>query len=279
MKVAISMHSLHRQFMQGEMCSIDFLKHASRLCVKGVEVADLYLPTDDEDLAAIQSKLQETGLAVACYGIEWVPNGKNERMRSGLKLAQQLGAGCIRILGNTSKHNLTGTEMENMVLRLLDSLLPEIEGKDLVLCFENQSNPDFPSERLTRLLDKIKSPQVKVCLNLANSVLAGEDPQVALDLLQPHIGYVLASDVRVDERAEKKNSPLVGAVFGLGLVPVDILLERLNAQDYQGWLTLEFTGLEEAFFGIEASLKNVHQLLYEFANKGVSASGEAWPTV
>lgn len=277
MKVAIGMLSLQKQLQQGEMCTIDFLKYAARLCVKGVDVVDRFIPKDTEGLLAVQTKLQETALEVVCYGVDY-PKDKNDRARikDSLTLAEQLGAPFIRLLGDLN-HNTSASQAEALVLKALDFLLPELEEKDLVLCLENQGSPAFSSMQLANVLKQIQTDQVKVSFNAANCVLAGENPKVAFGYLQDQIAHIRACDLRYAENAEEQNSPLVGAILGLGLVPVDFLVESLQGQDYQGWIALEFAGAEDAFFGIEASLKNLHKVLYELANKGISASGQAWP--
>lgn len=270
MQVAISMRSVHESLVQGEMSVTDFLKYAASLAVDGVELDDIYL--EDANITQIRELLAETGLKVSCYDIHHgakplQPEDREavlRKIKEELAVAELLGAQHVQIVGEVFKPEVAALYVETLISDLVEMVLPALRGSNLILAVENPASVNFQSHQLAELLRQIGDPQVKIGFNMANSLVAGEDPEGALERLKEHIAHVRAVDVRMADRDEEPQSgSYVGCVFGLGLVPLDKLFQVLQAQGYEGWIALEFTGLEEAHFGTEASLKNLRQSLAE----------------
>ena len=266
------MRSVHKLLMQGEMSIIDFLKYAASLAVDGVELDDFYLQGSKTSFTEIQEVLRETGLKVSCYDIhhQVKPLQTQEReqmldrIKEELAVAELLGAQYVQIVGEVFEPAVAASDVERLILDLVDMVLPALHGKDLVLTVENPASEQFQSHQLAQLLERVGDPQVKIGFNMANALVAGEDPEGALERLKDHIAHVRAVDVRLAHQDEDpQNGSYVGCVIGLGLVPLKKLFQVLQVQAYEGWIALEFNGLEEAHFGTEASLKNLRQSLAE----------------
>ncbi|GEM_PF-1120701 len=278
MKVAISMRSVHGPLLKGELSVVDFLKYAASLAVDGVELDDIYLLGSVPDYPQIQEVLRETGLKVSCYDIhhQMAPLKGQERdealgkIKAELEMAEMLGAEQVQIVGEVFDPAVTASEIESLILELVDIVLPLIKGKNLTLAIENPESAAFQSRHMASLLQKTNDPQVKVGFNMANSLVAGENPEAALERLKDHIAHVRAVDVRLAHRDEESQSGMyVGCVVGLGLVPLARLFSSLYQIEYDGWVSLEFTGLEEAYFGTEASLKNLRQYLDDMQHEAM----------
>ena len=111
---------------------------------------------------------------------------------------------------------------------------------------------------MAMLLDRISHPQVKVGFNMANSLVAGEDPEAALERLKDRIAHVRAGDVRLAQQGEEPQSgSYVGCVVGLGLVPLAKLFRSLHLLGYDGWF-LSLLAWKKPF-RTEASLMNLRQ--------------------
>ncbi len=272
MRVAISMRSVHGSLVQGDMDVIEFLKYAASLAVDGVELDNIYLQDAELDYAAIRDVLTETGLKVSCYDIhhrmETVKGGDRQaaldKIKEELSVAELLGAEYVQIVGEVFESAVKASDIKALILQLVEMILPVLHGKDLGLAIENPKSAEFQSQDMAALLQQIDNPRVKVGFNMANSLLAGEDPETALQNLKNRIAHVRAVDVRLAHQDEEPQiGDYVGCVIGLGLVPLKRLFQVIQAQGYEGWISLEFTGLEEAHFGTEASLRNLRQSLSE----------------
>ena len=170
----------------------------------------------------------------------------------------------MQIVGEVFDPAVSSNDVKALIFQLVDMVLPLLQGKDFILAIENPESVEFQSHHMVELLNQIDNPRVKVGFNMANSLVTGEDPLVALERLKDHVAHVRAIDVRLAHQDEKPQSgSYVGCVIGLGLVPLQKLFQMLKSQGYEGWISLEFTGLEEAHFGTEASLKNLRQCLAE----------------
>ena len=243
MKVALSVCSLRERFLRGELNNVSFLKYAASLGVEGVELCDQYGEVGFGELDEIRQVLAKTRLEVACYAL--TSNFEDiEIIKQGLATALQLGSSCLRLQGDQSS--------PKQVMQVVSRLLPYIEEAEVTVCLEHNG-----------LATALDSPYIKSTFAMADSVLAGERPTSS-------IGHVLASDLRLADSHEESHSVLgadgrhyVGSVLGLGLVPVQDLVRTLWEQNYKGWIAVDFAGLENPLFGIEASLKNLRQYLRE----------------
>jgi sugar phosphate isomerase/epimerase len=75
---------------------------------------------------------------------------------------------------------------------------------------------------------------VGVQFDIANPLVAGEDPLALLEKVRPRVGYVHVNDVR-------RPGVFEFVTVGTGIAPVREVLRRLREQGYAGWV-----GIEEA---------------------------------
>lgn len=258
MKIAISMRSLQGPLLRGELSVSDFIKYTASLGAQGVELLEREMNAEE-----IQAVLTETGLK-ACYTLGCHLNNI-EKVKEGLWLASSLRASCAVVMGpKDQKPELP----ERLASVLLASVLPLAQELNIVLCVENQGYSEYEHKTLHQLLAKLDNPYLKSSFHLANTWLAGEEPLAVLEALGEYLGHVRLTDVRPVQNGEvdclchnHRGECFVSSVLGLGEVPVAKLLQLLQERGYTGWITLEFMGLENPFFGIEASLKNLRQSL------------------
>lgn len=262
-KVAVGMRSVEGLLGQGEMTALDFVKYASRLYVKGVELVGSYLPAQGGELQELGQALQGAGLELVVSAGEPL----KADFQGELDRALVLGAGAFKIAGSS----LSG----EVYPRVLEELLPKVEESGLTLLLENSASPSFGCVQLAELLKRVQSAQVLGSFNIVNSVLAGENPLISLQQLAGKLGQVVAGDLR-RTKSGAEGPGVVGSVLGLGMVPLEEILGQLQAQEYRGWISVEYSGREGVFFGLEASLKNLYELLQLLGQKGITATGETW---
>lgn len=264
-KVAVGMRSVEGLLGQGEMTALDFVKYASRLYVKGVELVGRYLPAQGDELRELAQVLQGAGLElVVCAGEESL----KADFQGELERALALGAGAFKILSSS--------QSGEVYPQILEELLPKVEGTGITLLLENSASPSFGCAQLAELLEQVQSAQVLGSFNIVNSVLAGENPIISLQQLTGRLGQVVAGNLRRTKAPGGEGPEVVGSVLGLGMVPLTEILGQLQAQEYRGWISVEYSGREDVFFGLEASLKKLYELLQLLGQKGITATGETW---
>lgn len=104
---------------------------------------------------------------------------KSDEMRSYIAIARRLSAKILRVA-------LDGPDAATPIDELateFTALLPAAEDAGVRIAIENHFN--YPSDRLVDLLKTIDDNQVGVCLDVANSICAGEWPMETVAKLAP----------------------------------------------------------------------------------------------
>jgi sugar phosphate isomerase/epimerase len=89
-------------------------------------------------------------------------------------------------------------------------------------------------EIFVRVMEGLRDVPVGVQFDIANPLVAGEDPLALLEKVRPRVGYVHVNDVR-------RPGVFEFVTVGTGIAPVREVLRRLREQGYAGWV-----GIEEA---------------------------------
>ena len=169
----------HKGITPGQpMTAFDLLDAASRLGLHVVQYADNMplhlLPDSDLDLLAGQARDAGIALEVGTQPFDVV------RMAHYIEIGQRLGAKILRVA-------LDGPDAARPVSELgqaFTQLLPAAREAGLRIAIENHFN--FPSRRLVDLLAAIDDDRVAICLDVGNSICAGEWPEETVSILAPY---------------------------------------------------------------------------------------------
>jgi sugar phosphate isomerase/epimerase len=118
------------------------------------------------------------------------------------------------------------------------------------------------AERVEKLLDAVDHPNFALTMDMGNFLCVNDDPVAAVKRLAKRAVMVHAKDFHVKPKKQAPGSwlhtptPIAirGAIAGHGNVDIPAQLRALKAARYDGYLSLEFEGLEEPTFAIEAGL-------------------------
>ncbi|MEP3429973.1 MAG: TIM barrel protein [Roseibium sp.] len=106
-------------------------------------------------------------------------------------------------------------------------LIPAAKDAGIRIAIENHFN--YPSPRLVKLLEAISDDQVGVCLDVANSICAGEWPMETVALLAPHTINLHLKDYVIEPDPYGVGFRIYGAPLGQGKTDCQAVL---NAADY-----------------------------------------------
>ncbi len=160
------------------MTAFDLLDVASRHGLRVVQYAD-NLPLHrlpDSDLDMLAGRARDAGIALE-VGTQPFDVA---RMAHYIEIGRRLDAKIIRVA-------LDGPDAARPVSELgkdFALLLPAAGEAGLRIAIENHFN--FPSRRLVDLLAAIDDDRVAICLDVGNSICAGEWPQETVSILAPH---------------------------------------------------------------------------------------------
>lgn len=275
MKLACTPFSLAHNFRSGDMNLRKFIDYCAGLGLEGVDLMDSecypWSWSSPEDHTHYQQWIADAGLEIAAY------NGSNnfaitdpEKHRAQVELVkrsiERTADSCapvLRIFGGY--HASAGGEKEmttergiTLVLKGLENCLPTAEKHGVILALENHGQlPGFSSESLL-ILQHFRSPWLRATFDvgnyLGNSMPEDEDPLAAYEALREYVAHVHLKDVRPPVfDPQRRREP---CVTGLGITPLAAFMDRLKADHFSGFSSLEYSttpALPEAE-GVTASL-------------------------
>ena len=126
------------------------------------------------------------------------------------------------------------------------------------------------SDRIRRLIHLVDRPNFKTTLDTGNFLCVDEDPVAAVKHNLPVASMVHVKDFYV-RRASSYNpgegwfktmsgNHLRGAITGHGDIPLQDILSAIKHSGYDGYISIEFEGLEECKKAARISMDNVRRV-------------------
>lgn len=251
MKLSCIPVSFFNGISSGLMPLEEWLDFAAGLGLDGVECGPLLIqPLGPVSPHEFRKQAELRGLAVSNYtGYSDFthPNREDrerelEAMRAGIAVAKALGAPSLRVLTGQRRPGVSRSEGVAWIVECIRRAAEEADRSGLRLNLENHTKAftwedfDFAmqGEIFLEILERLKDAPVGVQFDIANPLVAGEDPVALFEKVRDRIGYVHVNDV-----ARPGVFEFVAA--GDGIAPVSRVLMELRGLGYQGWL-----GIEEA---------------------------------
>ncbi|MER2006457.1 MAG: sugar phosphate isomerase/epimerase family protein [Psychrobacillus sp.] len=279
MKVSISMYSL-ASTLRGENWSVsDFIDYAKNISLDGVELLDIYWQNPvnkDEEIQKVVEKLHKTNLEVSAYDItnNFVHQNKTERKAEvekvveGIRVAKALDANTVRVFCGDIREGLIYEDCFDWIIEGLKESAKVAEQEKIVLAIENHGLLAGKSQQIQEIIKAVNSPYVKSTFDTGNFLLVHEEPTKAFNVLKTEIAHVHFKDFREKEVHETvkgfrstEGKELIGVIPGDGKVDLTYIVEGLKKQDYQGWLSIEYEGFEDAKLANEEAVRRLRKLL------------------
>lgn len=155
-------------------------------------------------------------------------------VRQYIGIGERIGAGILRVA-------LDAPDAQRPVPELaadFRDLLPELKAAGIRLAIENHFN--FPSRRVVEVLEHVDDDQVGVCLDVANSICAGEWPMETVEILAPHTINLHLKDYVIQPDPYGVGFSIHGAPLGTGRTDIVAVLDAVGRRDmsviYEHWL-------------------------------------------
>lgn len=162
-----------------------------------------------------------------------------------LVIGQRLGAAIMRVALDEADAHLPVVELAEQLRPLLD----RARSSGIRIAIENHFN--YPSPRMVDLLTTLDDPALGVCLDVANSICAGEWPEATVSMLAPFTINLHLKDYVITPDPYGVGFRIHGVPLGKGRAPIRWILDQLAhcPQDMsvilEHWLPLT-EGLEAA---------------------------------
>lgn len=289
MKIAVSSYSFSQALRTGRMNLYDCIVKAKELGFEAIEIVDFNMvATKPEDLTMeeyavkIREKADEVGLKITNFTCIADFQAKDlqeeiDRVKSCIDIAVILGAEGLR-------HDVAHGLSPEGTYQNFDSILPRlVEGVRAVADYGQEKGIKTMSEnhgffaqdvlRVERLMNAVNHPNYGWLVDMGNFICANEDPAKSVGIAAPYAVYVHAKDFLIKPadgqhpgrlfRRSRNGGFFVGTIIGHGNVPVKHCLAALRNAGYDGYIAIEFEGVEDCLLAIEVGKENLERYLQE----------------
>ncbi|MFC0524709.1 sugar phosphate isomerase/epimerase family protein [Pontibacillus salicampi] len=281
MKVSVSMYSLASTVKQENWSVTDFIQYAKSIPVDGVELLDVYWKrreNKDQELAEVKAELVKQGLPVCAYDVtnNFVKASAEERaqevekVKDGIRVAVELNCPVVRTFCGDLNGAITYEDGQRWIVEGLKECAALAEKEHVYLAIENHGLLAGKSGQVKEIISKVDNPYVQATFDTGNFLLVHESPMDAFNQLKDKIIHVHFKDFR-EKTAEDRHkgftsiqgTELLGTIPGDGEVDLAYIMNGLKEMGYNGWLSMEYEGLDDAKEANEEAVRRLRQYIQE----------------
>ncbi len=287
MKTCISSYSYHKLYQKG-----DFTHHDAVVKTKefGMDAVELQLEAssvpEGMTLLSYTKELadhaREIGLEVPMFTKSANfncadPKGEVERLKECVDIAAEAG---IHMMRHDAAGSYLGTEPARTSYAVVDRIAPYIRElaeyaaqKGVKTCTENHGRLIQDSDRMERLFAAVNHENYGWLCDMGNFGGVDENCAVAASRLLPSVCFIHAKDSF--ERSGMMYNPGRGwgvtrggnyrraTIFGHGDVPTFQILHAMSKWGYDGFVSLEFEGIEDTLLALDIGSENLKRMVKE----------------
>jgi sugar phosphate isomerase/epimerase len=280
MKIGVSSYSFRKHIAATGISYTDLCNVAKSMGFEGIEFVELenYDKVTDPMVNAkyIKEHCAEIGLDVIAYTVgasftdeDFEP--QFEKLKSQIDLAKAMGAPVLR-------HDVCyklpeGMSWEDAVKLMAPRIRRVTEyaaSLGIKTCTENHGYIFQAPERVEKLIKAVDHENYGWLCDMGNFLCADADPLTSVKIAAPYTFHAHAKDFLYKSAEVKRpkgffrtagENHLRGTVLGHGVVPVDKCVKALKEAGYDGWLSIEFEGMEENIPALEAGLEYLRSVI------------------
>jgi len=275
MKISVSSYSFSKQ--NPDRDPIEYIVLAKELGFAAIE----YIDRDVADPHRLREEGQRLGLPIICYcvGADFLLNGLQyeiRRLKEQVDIAEVLGCKMMR-------HDVSeGFQCAEARCMSFDQALPILaEGcravteyaaeKGIETMVENHGKFCQDSVRVAGLVGAVGHQNFGALVDIGNFACADEDSAKAVGNLAPMARHVHAKDFHSkagvgDDPGEgwflsRGGNFLRAAIVGHGNIPVRQCVNTLKRAGYDGYISIEFEGMEDCLQALRIGKDNLAHLI------------------
>ncbi len=276
MKVSVSMWSFVRYFQQGKMDTLQFVEHASKLEVAGVELLDFFWKNKAEEMPAVKERLAQLRLPVSAYAVgnNFVLESPEERaaqvdvIKRGVDDALFLGTKRVRVFAGDVRDGVTMDKAFYWICGGLEAAARYAERNGVILCLENHGRLAGRGDQIRAIIDEVGSDALRANVDTGNFLLVNQPPHEAVREVAALTSSVHLKDFKKAPEgyegvayAALNGDKYYGTVIGEGDVGLLRVLTILKGAGYKGYLAIEFEGETDPAEGVAKSVQNARDIL------------------
>jgi len=283
MKTSVSSYSFGHYASENELGLVGILDKAKEIGFDGIEYAPDEGRVTSDMFKRIRERSETIGLPVVnlCVGADFL-NGSNGDLHAEIDRVCRI-VDLAAILGTPKmRHDATGGFRAGYTKIGYDDALPRlVEGcravteyakeKGIMTLTENHGYFSQESVRVEKLINAVGNENFGALVDVGNFLCADDDPNIAVGRMGRYARHVHVKDFFVKSGMEpnpgygwfcsRSGNYLRGTIVGQGNANVFQSLRSLKWNGYDGYVTIEFEGIEDNILGISAGLDNLKRFI------------------
>ena len=272
MKYSVTVYSFNQYIKAGKMTFFETIAKAKELGFDGIEFTNAAFDSAEDPIAVakeLRAEADRVGLPVSnlAVGADLLQPDGVEKVCKYVDIAEILGAPTLRHDVAKAFPNPTWKGYDNVLEQLADACRRITEyaaAKGIRTMTENHGYFSQDSLRVEKLINTVAHEHFGQLVDMGNFLCADADPEKAVAIAAPYVFHAHAKDFiykdgSVDRPAgffgTASGNHIRGTVIGHGIVPVKKCVNILKNSGYNGYLSIEFEGMEECLPAIKAGLE------------------------
>ncbi|GGG19500.1 sugar phosphate isomerase/epimerase family protein [Paenibacillus abyssi] len=286
MKLGLSSYSLFRAIRDGQLTVTDAINWIAEHGGEHIEIVPMgfNLQENPELIDEITQAAQKAGIDISNYaiGANFVTDSDEEfaakiaEVKAQVDIANRLGVKLMR-------HDVASRPIEIATIRQFELDLPRLveacrhvadyaSQYGITTSVENHGYYIQAADRVQRLVNEVDRDNFKTTLDIGNFMCVDENPVVSVKKNLPLASIIHLKDFYL--RPEGQNpgegwfrtaggNYLRGAITGQGDINMREVLRVIKQSGYDGYISIEFEGMEDCLTGSRIGLNQVRKLWNE----------------
>ena len=276
MKTAVSSYSFGEYVKPEKLGLKGVIAKAKEMGFDGIELLERDVESVEraKELAAYAA---EVGIEIAslCVGADFINKDLEEeiaRVKGLVDIAAALGTPVMRhdMTAGSKSGAKVGISYDALLDRLADAarrITIYAEERGVRTLTENHGLFSQDADRVEKLINTVNHPNFGALVDVGNFMCADEEPWKSVAIMAPYAHHVHVKDFHKKSGLEpdpgkgwfrsRCGDYLRGAIIGHGDARVAQSLWILKKSGYDGYISIEFEGMEDKLLGVELGLANL----------------------
>lgn len=283
MKISVSTYSFGSYADKSKLGITGVMDKALEMGFEGIELVECEELYDPATIKEIKDHSEAIGIPIVALdvGADFTKDNcasldsEIERVKKLVDIAAMLGAPKMRhdvAYGNmTGRYGISFDDVLPTIVKGCRAVADYAEKCGVMTMFENHGIFIQDSNRVEKLINAVAHPNFGYLIDLGNFMCADENPNHAVGVLAKYAVHAHAKDFHLKSGAlecpgegwftTRSGDHLRGAIIGHGDANCAQSVRKLKSTGYDGYLSIEFEGLEDNITGIRLGLENLKKYI------------------
>jgi sugar phosphate isomerase/epimerase len=275
MKKAICHYSFHRRWEAEKWTPDRLAEEVKNLGVEGVDFHVRYLGSPAEAPALIKNAIARHGRELSGVSMSNDFNKADpgefkqqvDAVKQWLVVAAKVQAPVSRIFGGHIPAEKRADPAaraagRQQILDGLGEVVREAEKLGVILALENHGGLPCTGEEQVNVIETINSPHLKATIDVGNYMQGGQEGHEGTKIAAGLCAYVHFKDfIKIPDKATPWGWNIQACTVGEGSVDHRACLEVLRNAGYDGFVALEYEGIEDEVTGVPRSIQFMNRVM------------------